>query len=395
MPKRKTKEEFIKDAKEICNNDLIDFSKVEYKNCMTKVKLICHKKDSNGFEHSEFECRPNDFMNGHFCPKCGRESQIEKRRSNTEEFVKAAKTIHKEELIYDKVEYVNSRTKVCITCPIHGDFWVTPGNFLSGHGCKECGKLMAYNKHNENARSTYIEKANIVHNGFYIYTNTNYINSRSMINVICPKHGLFSLKANAHLNGNGCRLCANEKNGDRNRLTLEEFKERAYNVHKNKYSYELSEYINAYTPLKITCKKHGIFEQKPYKHLTGEGCPYCNQSHLEIMVEEFLKEKKIEYFYQKRFSWLGLQSLDFYLPKHNVAIECQGIQHFQPIDFFGGDSGLTKTKERDERKRKLCNENGIKLIYFVNDDKYISNYEKEICLGLEILTNKLQNIHLE
>lgn len=97
-------------------------------------------------------------------------------------------------------------------------------------------------------------------------------------------------------------------------------------------------------------------------------------------MEEFLKEKKIEYFYQKRFSWLSLQSLDFYLPKHNVAIECQGIQHFQAIDFFGGDSGLTKTKERDERKRKLCNENGIKLIYFVNDDKYISNNEKrDLC----------------
>ena len=49
----------------------------------------------------------------------------------------------------------------------------------------------------------------------------------------------------------------------------------------------------------------------------------------------FFRQNKIEYEYQKRFIWLGKQSLDFYLPKYNIAIECQGEQHFKPVDFGG------------------------------------------------------------
>lgn len=57
-------------------------------------------------------------------------------------------------------------------------------------------------------------------------------------------------------------------------------------------------------------------------------------------------------------------SLDFYLSKYKIAIECQGVQHFKPINFFGGENAFNETLKRDKSKEKLCNENGVMLLYF-------------------------------
>ncbi len=59
------------------------------------------------------------------------------------------------------------------------------------------------------------------------------------------------------------------------RLTTEEFISRARRVHGNKYDYALVEYSGTFTPVKIICREHGEFEQKPTKHLSGHGCKTC------------------------------------------------------------------------------------------------------------------------
>lgn len=60
--------------------------------------------------------------------------------------------------------------------------------------------------------------------------------------------------------------------------------------------------------------------------------------------------------------------LDVYIPSLNIAIECQGEQHYRPIKYFGGEQTLIKTQERDKRKETLCRENGVKLIYYSNQE---------------------------
>lgn len=77
--------------------------------------------------------------------------------------------------------------------------------------------------------------------------------------------------------------------------------------------------------------------------------------------------------------WLKLQRIDIYFPKLNIGIEYHGEQHFVPIDYFGGENGLKKNIERDERKVKLCLKNGCKL--FVVDKNY--NFET-LCNEIEI-----------
>lgn len=72
--------------------------------------------------------------------------------------------------------------------------------------------------------------------------------------------------------------------------------------------------------------------------------------------------------YQYHTFWLGLQSLDVFIPSLSVGIEYQGQQHYEPVAFFGGKDRFEETVERDKRKRQLCKENGVKLIYWKYDE---------------------------
>ena len=79
----------------------------------------------------------------------------------------------------------------------------------------------------------------------------------------------------------------------------------------------------------------------------------------------------MKFIYQGKFDWLINEKhmkLDFYLPDYNVAIECQGGQHFFPVEHFGGEEVFKKQLESDSIKRKLCEEHGIKLLYYSNLD---------------------------
>ena len=83
-----------------------------------------------------------------------------------------------------------------------------------------------------------------------------------------------------------------------------------------------------------------------------------------------MKNKEIIFEQQKKFNWLGLMRLDFYLPEYNIAIECQGIQHYQPIEFFGGKKAYNDLIRRDKLKKQLCEEHNIKMIYVDNSTDF-------------------------
>ena len=112
----------------------------------------------------------------------------------------------------------------------------------------------------------------------------------------------------------------------------------------------------------------------------GSGCLKCSESKLEREVRTLLEENHIDYIQEcdhTIFKWLKKLRLDFYLPKYNIGIECQGLQHYKPVDFAnkGEEWALDtfqKNKKRDTIKKTLCNENGVKLIYFKYNDKIIT-----------------------
>lgn len=151
------------------------------------------------------------------------------------------------------------------------------------------------------------------------------------------------------------------------KLTTKEFVKKARQIHGDKYDYSKIEYINNKTKVCIICPEHGEFWQTPHAHLNGQGYPYCSKSKLEIKISELLKENGIEFCHGKTFEWLknnGHLYLDFYLPKQNIAIECHGEQHFDVVNFFGGLEEFIKRIKLDSLKYRLCNEHGIKILYY-------------------------------
>lgn len=76
-------------------------------------------------------------------------------------------------------------------------------------------------------------------------------------------------------------------------------------------------------------------------------------------------------------------SYDFYLPDFRIAIEYNGIQHYKPVDYFGGDERFLKQKICDDKKQQISNEQNIKLI-IIN-----CNNDEENMKCLETLLDKL------
>ena len=135
----------------------------------------------------------------------------------TEEFIQKAKAVHGDKYDYSKVEYVNSKTKVCIICPEHGEFLQTPEKHLIGRGCPACSRVTLARRFSM-GQDKFIQRANEVHHGKYDYSQVVYINSHTLINIICPLHGVFCQDPSSHLKGCGCPTCADIENGVRRRL---------------------------------------------------------------------------------------------------------------------------------------------------------------------------------
>jgi hypothetical protein len=278
----------------------------------------------------------------------------------TEEFILKEREIHGYKYDLSKTKYINSTTKVCIICPEHGEFWQLPSAHLQGQGCPKC-------KGRGLTKDDVLDMFHKVHGNRYNYNNIVYKNLTTKIIINCPVHGNFEQKPTKHMEGQGCPICGNKRKNKERILSFNDFVDRANIVHHKKYSYISTALNNLHDKVEIICPIHGVFKQNAYDHLNGHGCNKCNESNLEKELMKYFEENCIIYEYEKKFDWMKPLSLDFYLPEYNTAIECQGIQHFKPVEHFGGEKYFNTILERDERKRKLCNLNNIRLLYFSHE----------------------------
>ena len=196
------------------------------------------------------------------------------RALNKELFIEKAKEIHGDIYDYSKVEYVNNKTKVCIICPEHGEFWQIPCNHLKGTKCPCC-----QSKHRADIRrytdDSFIRLSKAKHGNKYDYSKVKYLGSETKVCIICPEHGEFWQKPSNHLQGQGCPMCGVEKSASKKRGNIESFLEKAVEVHGNKYDYSKVKYSTTHDKVCIICPEHGEFWQMPSNHLKGQGCPKC------------------------------------------------------------------------------------------------------------------------
>lgn len=274
-------------------------------------------------------------------------------------FIEKCEKVHNKKYNYSQVEYVNAHTKVQIICPEHGIFSQIPDSHSRGHGCSKCKGGVSKQK------KDFISKAKQKHGDKYDYSKTTYINSYTKVGIVCPEHGFFLQRPNDHLKY-GCMNCGFILRAKNKTLNNEHFILKAKKIHGDLYDYTEVSYINSSSKVKIKCNVHGIFEQRVNSHLNGSGCPLCRESYGEKIIRLFLAENKIKYIPQKRFSDCKDERVlpfDFYLPKLNLCIEYDGIQHFKMCFFNNKKDAFDKIKRHDKIKNEYCSRiDGPKLL---------------------------------
>ena len=280
----------------------------------------------------------------------------------TKEFIKRSNKIHNNKYNYSLVDYVNSYTKIIIICKKHNQFLQAPNSHLKGYGCKQCGSYKQ-----RLTTKNFIRQANKIHNNKYNYSLVNYTNNKIKIIIICKKHNKFLQIPYAHLLGQGCKQC----NIDKQKLTTQQFINKANKIHNNKYNYSLVNYINVKTKITIICKKHGEFLQTPNHHLKNRGCPNCSSKISKLGTKWLDKiEKQLGYNLKREYYiGIGKYSVDGFDQKTNTCYEYNGIfWHGHPNYYNSNDiHPITKTTygelyQKTLKREKLIRSAGYNLI---------------------------------
>jgi very-short-patch-repair endonuclease len=260
---------------------------------------------------------------------------------------------HNKKYDYSKSFFEYLTDEVIIICDKHGEFKMNAGHHLKS-GCIRCSKNKKF----------HIDDVKILLNESKIFDIPifhSYTGNRQKIEVVCKKNKHSSVKSISHILANvGCSHCSKK-----HKCNKQEWINICSEVHKNKYDYSKSEYLNTNSKVIICCPIHGDFKQIARTHKNGAGCKKCNRSIGENIISEILNSKNIKYYEQKTFDGLIFKSnlyFDFYLPDYNLCIEFDGLQHKTPYDFFGGESALSERMKRDEIKNAYCENKNIYLL---------------------------------
>lgn len=266
-PRRNTSE-FIAEAY-AKHGDRYDYSQVSYERGNKKVRIICQ-------EHGPFDQTPTKHLTGQGCNDCANARRNDSKRGTTEEFIAKALTIHQQKYNYDEVIYKDFHTKVKIICTTHGSFFQAPAQHLAGQGCRDCG-IEKRTRAQAKGQTDFIQEIRAIFGSDYDYKNIRYLNAHKPVELICkkPGHGSFHRPPVDLIKGNGCQICGYERSSQVQRLTNEEFVQRAEKQHNGLYTYPNLSYGGLSKTIIAHCYDHGDFEQNAGNHLAGKGCGRC------------------------------------------------------------------------------------------------------------------------
>ena len=348
MSRKKTRKEYVDELKVINPNiELIG----EYTTTHTKVM---HKCLIDGYER---EATPHNILQGTGCPMCAGKTPITHKQ-----YVCMVKEINPNIEVLGI--YINKKTKIKHHCLICDNYWdTTPQSVLNGHGCAVCRNISNH-KHFSKTQEQYVKEV------FDINPNIEvvgiYFNAREPILHRCKIDGYeWMASPDSIIHGSGCPVCSGVK-----KKTHQEYINELTNI--NSDIEVIGEYINAYTPILHKCLIDGCeWYIDPHSVLQGRGCPVCNYSRGERRIKAYLDINKIKFNPQYVFEdckYIKVLPFDFYLQDYNACIEYDGIQHFKPVEHFGGQQALEDTQKRDAIKTNYCKANNIPLLHIRYDE---------------------------
>jgi len=274
-------------------------------------------------------------------------------------------------------EYINTSTKIKHKCLKCNHIWyIRPANIKQGKGCPKCAGN--YRPTTEDYMKQLIEKKNIK-----LKCLDEYINDRTKINHQCTQCGYIWKTSPSNVKQKySCPKCAGVL-----KKTHEEYIEQLKLINPNVIC--KGKYQNNKVTIDHKCLKCNFnWLISPSNVLRGYGCPRCNLSKGEIKIINLLKENNIPFINQFRykdlfyFSNKRKLSFDFYIPYKNLLIEYNGKQHYEPIEYFGGNDAFKHQQNRDKLKVEYCKKNNINLLVIKYDEDIEKNLRKNRILSL-------------
>ena len=289
-----------------------------------------------------------------------------KKSNKLSAFIESAKKKHGEVYDYSKVAYAGATVKVEIVCPEHGSFWQTPATHRKS-GCPACGKermrvskLKGFPEFVKKSREAYGDK--------YDYSKVRMTSFSDEVEIVCPEHGSFFVKAENHANKSGgcleCRSEALRESTVRRRLGKDAFELAAKVAHGDKYGYGKVVYYSNSTKVEIVCPEHGSFWQTPALHMKGHGCPACGRKRTTSSLQTVSKvfpERSSEahsgaYDYSKSVYSGYHEKVEIVCPEHGSFWQT-------PNNHLGGAGCPTCNRpgsKLEDSIKKILDTNGIK-----------------------------------
>ncbi len=357
-------------------------------------------------------------MSGSWCNECGgtKKKTIEDCIRYAEE--KGGKCLSK--------KYIDNRGKILWVCEFGHEWYASFASINNGHWCHECGgvkrqtledcKIVASEKGGECLSEEYINgftnmlwrcgnghewnttfmsikhkswcqecvgtKKKTLEDCIDISTkrggrclSNEYVNDHTKMLWECKdSHRWYATFHGISIGGTWCPFCYGKV-----KHTIEKCKELA----SSRGGFCLStEYVNVFGKLTWMCSKGHKWGTCYSVVQKGAWCPRCNESRGERFVGEYLTKNNIDYEREKRIN--GGYRFDLANFNDKWTIEYDGVQHFKPVDFFGGEKALEGTKKRDAIKNNYCVENGISLLRISCSSK---NVERQLDLFFSSVNN--------
>lgn len=285
-------------------------------------------------------------------------------KSREEKFKEKLKEKHNDR--YTLLEpYIDYETNILFRCNVCNHEWKPkPRKILGESNCPNCAiiqKTTTEEKFTQELTKIHSDKLSLI---------SNFINYSKEVNVKCNVCNYNWWVKSSHLihSKSSCPKCADKENHINQTKSHIQFLIDVFNIHKNTLTIE-GKYINAKTRINVKCNIcNKSWDVVANSLLRGVGCPICKQSKGEQKIENYLKNNTINYIRQHKFDNCKHKQVlffDFAIFENNnlqCLIEFDGIQHFKPIEYFGGLKEFKENKKRDEVKNNYCMENNIKLL---------------------------------
>lgn len=337
-------------------------SKVIYKGMIDgPKKVIIYECEKHGLINQRFDVHVKLLK----CSKCSKLKEGIFTPEYLRNIISKKKNIYR--YIIDNKTY-KTKDKLDIICDTHGHFRQTIHNhFYLDNNCPKCSSAKVIEL--EDSVKNLLKRKSI--------EIIEYKGYRIKSTLLCITHGKFvSGIENAKIHG--CPKCANQSRIEREKI---KFINRSKIVWGSiiEFDYKNMEYNGSERKMKIFSSITGLICQLPANHLLGF---IPSRSSGETIVENLLFNKEIKYIREMKFDGcknINKLRFDFYIPEMNTCIEYNGVQHYKPIEFFGGSEKYQYQIKNDEIKRKFCESCGIHLIVISYKDPIIEKLERILC----------------